>query len=349
MSRPAAVSPDQIRATVLAMLAGAGMDPEHAPPSPERFRKVVSVRKLRARLGAGDPATLSRALNAIEAEIVRAGLAQVAIPGLPDSIAEQMRTLWQAAVAVQLEDVVHLREAATQAAASSDAARHDAELRTEMLRTELADLRGQLETRDSELASLRAECRSLTERAEALRASAASQQAELGKVTTTLAQTRQAHADEFATVHARYEGLSRQLLQETEHQRHALQTERERLTAQVAQAQERATAFESLRDRLLDELATERDAHQHAAAEASALKTLVAEQRMLLQAVQVVRVAEVAQATSAGQPAELRDAGSPSRGHRAARGPTRGSAQAATPATGRALVPARPAARKKAR
>ncbi|WP_425469661.1 DNA-binding protein [Paraburkholderia unamae] len=68
----AAVTPDAIRATVLALLAEAG-DP--APASDARFRKIVSVRKLRARLGAGDPATLSRHLNAIEAEVVQAGLA----------------------------------------------------------------------------------------------------------------------------------------------------------------------------------------------------------------------------------------------------------------------------------
>ncbi|MGX7002337.1 hypothetical protein [Caballeronia sp. KNU42] len=89
MSRPAAVSADQIRTTVLAMLAEAGMDNDHQPPSGERFRHVVSVRKLRARLGAGDPATLARILNTIETEVVRAGLAGVAIPGLRNTIAEQ--------------------------------------------------------------------------------------------------------------------------------------------------------------------------------------------------------------------------------------------------------------------
>src|SRR5471030_1237970 len=105
MPRPAAVTPDQIRSAALSMLAEAG---DGQPPTGERFRKIVSVRKLRARLGAGDPATLARALNTIEAEVVRAGLAGVAIPGLPDTIAEQMRTLWQAAVAVQLDDVARL-------------------------------------------------------------------------------------------------------------------------------------------------------------------------------------------------------------------------------------------------
>jgi Plasmid replication region DNA-binding N-term. len=56
MPRLAAVAPDQIRAAVLSMLAEAG---DAEPPTGERFRKIVSVRKLRARLGAGDPATLS--------------------------------------------------------------------------------------------------------------------------------------------------------------------------------------------------------------------------------------------------------------------------------------------------
>ena len=74
MPRLAATS-DQIRATVLAMLTEAG---DAAPPTAARFRRVVSVRKLRDRLGGGDPATLSRTLNAIEAEVVRAGLADLA-------------------------------------------------------------------------------------------------------------------------------------------------------------------------------------------------------------------------------------------------------------------------------
>jgi alkanesulfonate monooxygenase SsuD/methylene tetrahydromethanopterin reductase-like flavin-dependent oxidoreductase (luciferase family) len=93
---------DQIRTAVL---AEAEMDPGHAPLTTERLRNVVSVRKLRARLGAGDPTTLSRAVNAIETEVVRASLALVVILGLPDTIAEQMQALWHAAVAVLLDEV----------------------------------------------------------------------------------------------------------------------------------------------------------------------------------------------------------------------------------------------------
>ena len=279
MPRPAAVTRDDIRSAVLAMLAEAG---DSDPPSGTRFRKVVSVRKLRARLGAGDPSTLSRVLNDIEAEVVHTGLAGMAIPDLPDEIAAHMRALWQAAVAVQLDDVMRLRADAIQQAEASAAAHRDADLRTEMLRVELAELRSQFGTRDTELATLRADCRSLTERSDAHRTAAADLQRQLDAAASSLVQEKETHAKEFAAIHTRYEGLSRQLLQETEHQRHALQTERERLTEQITRAQERAAALEGLRDRLLADLATERDAHQRAAAEAAALTTLVAEQRALL-------------------------------------------------------------------
>lgn len=336
MPRPAAFSPDQIRTTVLAMLAEADPDPAHAPPTSDHFRRVVSVRKLRARLGAGDPAMLSRALNTIEAEVVRAGLALVAIPGLPEPVAEQMRALWQAAVSVQLDEVIQMKAAATQATEAAQGARRDADLRIEMIQVELSELRTQLNARDSELANLRADCRSLTERADMLKASAVSLQAELVTTRSTLAETRQTHAEAFAAVHARYEGLSRQLLQETEHQRHALQGERERLAGQITQTLERTAALEGLRDRLLAELATERECHQRAAAEAAALTVLVDKQRALLQAVKAERTSRTMHATLA----RSRPASSPGRRRRTL---------ASSPVVTTSPALPRPAARKKAR
>ncbi|NVI04478.1 DNA-binding protein [Paraburkholderia youngii] len=279
MSRPAAVTPDAIRATVLAMLAEAG-DP--APASDARFRRIVSVRKLRARLGAGDPATLSRHLNAIEAELVRAGLTGFAVPDVPPAIAAQMRALWEAAVATQLGDVVRLRHDAEQARETADAARHEAELRTELLRTELADLHTQLAARDEELLGLRLESRVLQERTRLLESASAELQSQLATAGESAAQAAGAHAGELAAERARYDGLSRQLLRETAHQRQTFQTERVRLEGELARAAERLAAFESLRDRLLAELAEERNGRQHAAAEAAALATVVEQQRQTL-------------------------------------------------------------------
>ncbi|WP_434113548.1 hypothetical protein [Paraburkholderia caffeinilytica] len=70
MPRPAAVTPEQICSAVRPMLSEAG---DAVRPTGERFRKAVSVRKLRAWLGARDPAT--SALAQAEAEVAR---------GLPD-------------------------------------------------------------------------------------------------------------------------------------------------------------------------------------------------------------------------------------------------------------------------
>ncbi|MGF6732019.1 putative nucleic acid-binding Zn-ribbon protein [Paraburkholderia youngii] len=279
MSRPATVTPDAIRTTVLALLAEAG-DP--APASDARFRRIVSVRKLRARLGAGDPATLSRHLNAIEAEVVHAGLTGFVVPDVPPAIAAQMRALWEAAVATQLGDVVRLRQDAEQARETADAARHEAELRAELLRTELADLHTQLAARSEELLGLRLESRALQERTRLLESATAELQSQLASAEEAAAQTARTHAGELAAERARYDGLSKQLLRETAHQRETFQTERQRLEAELARAAERLAAFESLRERLLTELEEERNARQQAAAEAAALATLVEQQRQTL-------------------------------------------------------------------
>jgi len=337
MPRPAAVSPDQIRTTVLAMLAEAGMDHDHQPPSGERFRHVVSVRKLRARLGAGDPATLARILNTIETEVVRAGLAGVAIPGLPDTIAEQMRTLWHAAVAVQLDEVVNLKADATKASEAAEVARRDADLRVELLRVELAELREQLSTRDTALATVRAECRAASGKMTAAETAALDLRAALTSANTQLSTANAEHAAAIAAIHARYEGLSRQLLQETEHQREAWRSERERLAGEIVRVQERTAALEGLRERLLTDLVTEREGRQCAAAEAAALTTLVAEQRALLQAIQAGAAAQVG-TRRPPRPAAM-PSPAPGRHRRASAAPV----PEATP------TPARSTARRKAR
>lgn len=338
MSRPAAVSPGQIRTTVLAMLAEAG---DAQPPSGERFRHVVSVRKLRARLGAGDPATLARILNTIETEVVRAGLAGVAIPGLPDTIAEQMRTLWQAAVAVQLDEVVKLKAEASDASEAAAAARRDADLRVELLRVELADLREQLSARDTALATVRAEFRATAGKMTEAETAALDLRAALTSANASLGTANAEHAAALATIHARYEGLSRQLLQETEHQREAWRSERERLAGEIVRAQERTAALEGLRERLLTDLASEREGRQRAAAEAAALTTLVADQRALLQAIQTRPAAQAGTRRAARSAARSAAMPGPAAGPR--RRTPAASAPEAVPA------PAGPSARRKAR
>ena len=279
MSRPAAVTADQIRSTVLAMLAEAG---DAAPASGTRFRQIVSVRKLRARLGAGDPATLARALNAIEAEVVRAGLTEIAIPDLPPDIAELMRALWQAAVAAQLDDVIRLKQAADAGVAAADAARTDAELRVELLRQEVQALRATLTARDAELADLRAQHGVLRDRCASLEAQADERQATLDKLAAERADRDRAHNAALEAAQHRYEALSKQLLQETAHQREALKKEHAQAASQLKFAERRIAALEGERDRLDGDLAREREARQQAVGEALALKAINAQQHAQL-------------------------------------------------------------------
>lgn len=71
------------------MLAEAG---DAAPASGIRCRQIVFVRRRPAQLGVGDPATLARAVNAIEAEVVGTGLAKIEVPVLRLDVAELMHT-----------------------------------------------------------------------------------------------------------------------------------------------------------------------------------------------------------------------------------------------------------------
>ncbi|MCA8003345.1 DNA-binding protein [Burkholderia metallica] len=279
MPRPAAVTPDQIRSTVLAMLAEAG---DVAPASGTRFRQIVSVRKLRARLGAGDPATLARALNAIEAEVVRAGLTEIAIPDLPSDIADLMRALWQAAVAAQLDDVIRLKQAADTSVATADAARTDAELRVELLRQEVRALRATLTARDAELADLRAQYGLLRDRSASLEAQADEHQATVAKLAADQADRDRAHNAALEAALHRYEALSKQLLQETAHQREALKKEHAQAASQLKFAERRIGALLEERDRLDVEVMREREARQQAVGEASALRAVNAQQHAQL-------------------------------------------------------------------
>ncbi|MBB5503207.1 DNA-binding protein [Paraburkholderia sp. MM5384-R2] len=279
MARPAAVSPETIRTTVLAMLAEAG---DTAPTSDARFRRIVSVRKLRARLGAGDPATLSRQLNAIEAELVQAGLTGFAVPDVPPEIAAQMRALWEAAVATQLDGIVRLRRETEARVDASTEAQRNAGLKVELLRVELTDVRSQLRARDAELAVARAGFEATEKRCAAAGDAVTTLRAQLGAVEAAAAESGRQHTAELAAERTRYDGLSQLLLRETAHQRETFQTERQRLEGELARAAERLGALEALRDRLLTELAEQREAQQHAAAEAAALVTVLEQQRQML-------------------------------------------------------------------
>lgn len=279
MPRAAIATPDQIRSTILAMLAEAH---DAAPATRERFRRIVSVRKLKDRLGGGDPATLGRAINAVESEIVTAGLADLALPDIPADIAEQMRQLWHAAVSVQLDDVVKLKAEARQSVEAAQAVLAESNLRVDMLREELEAVRGLLAARDAELAQARTDLAAAQAQLASLRQSQDAHQAELQAARAHAAALEQSHAESLAAVQQRYEGLSKQLLQETAQQRQALQQEQGRLASQLKFAERRIATLEEAVTHAEADAAAERDKRQAAIGEANALKAVNASQRAQL-------------------------------------------------------------------
>lgn len=302
MPRTAIATPDQIRSTILAMLAEAH---DAAPATRERFRRIVSVRKLKDRLGGGDPATLGRAINAIESEIVAAGLADLALPDIPAEIAEQMRQLWHAAVAIQIDDVVKLKAEAAQSVETAQTSLAESALRVDMLKQELAELRGLLAARDIELAQARADLSMANAQRESLQESQKAVLTELQAARESVTALEKSHVDGLAAAQQRYEGLSKHLMSETAQQRQALQQEQGRLTSQLKFAERRIGTLEEAVAHAQAEAAAERDKRQAAVGEANALKAVNASQRAQLDELMRAAIARTpAPKQRAGAPAE---------------------------------------------
>jgi ABC-type transporter Mla subunit MlaD len=269
MPRPTIATPADVRSAALALLAEAGVGES---PSAQSFRRAVSVRRVRERLGGGNPATIGRAINALEAELVRSGVAQAALPELPPDIAELMQRLWRAAVGVQLDDLVRLRQ---EAQAVADGAREqltETQLRVEMLKQELGELRAGLTDRDARLAQATADQAAQADRAASLQRQL---DAVLARETAQRAENeelRAAHAAALAVTQERYEGLSRRLLEETAQQRQAAQAELARLASQLKFADKRHEALEARLQHAQAELAGALGLQQQAAGEVAALR-----------------------------------------------------------------------------
>ncbi|WP_425267408.1 hypothetical protein [Cupriavidus lacunae] len=137
-------------------------------------------------------------------------------------------------------------------------------------------------TTSTALAEARAALATMTARAEQLASRVGQLDAALVAAQERATTGERAHAEAVATIQARYEALSKQLLQETAHQRDAVHAERAQLAAQLKFAERRIAALEQERARLDADLASERAARQSAAGEASALKAVTASQRAQL-------------------------------------------------------------------
>lgn len=279
MPRPAVATPADVRKAVHALVAEAGVGER---PSAQAFRRAVSVRKVRERLGGGNPATIGQVVNTVEAELVRAGADRIVLPELPADVAELMQQIWRAAVGAQLDAISQLR---SQAHAVADGAREaltESQLRADVLKQELAELRATVAERDTRLAQSSTDQAASLARAVALDAELEAARSQLTQLGSELDAVRTAQAQAIAAAQERYEGLSRRLLEEAGQQRQAAQGELGRLASQLKFADKRQATLEGRLQQLEGELIDARGQHQQASGEVAALRYVNASMRSQL-------------------------------------------------------------------
>jgi len=251
MGRQPLHSEQSVRAAALEMLAE---NSHGAPISPTLFRRVLSARKLRERMGGGDLSTFSRILKALEEEVTRDAAARDTIPDLPENVANLMRAVWRAALDAQTGEIGRIRTEATHAVADAEEGRDEASAMVALLRTELDDLRRDLAARDETIGGLRAE---LAE-ARRQRVNSDKTREELSERLAAAQHAhdveRQAFEERFAGMRTQYDGLHRQLLEQTDAQRQAWVDAKRALEQQLRSAEERLVETRADRQRLLDDL-----------------------------------------------------------------------------------------------
>jgi chromosome segregation ATPase len=269
MPRPTVATPAQVREAITSLLREAGITSTASAPS---FRRAVSVRKVRERLGGGNPATIAHEINALEKEIVGADTKNMSIPEVPADIAALMGQLWQAAVGIQLTEVLQLKSQAQGIADAAKSALVEEQLRNQVLLQELAELRAAAAERDTQLAQAKSQNTVLAEQnariQNELQASGV-RTSELLAAQTVLEDEKTAA---IAAARERYDGLSKQLLQETAQQRQANQTEVSRMNSQSKFAEKREATMLGRIEQLEADLLEVRTQRDKAAGEVSALK-----------------------------------------------------------------------------
>jgi chromosome segregation ATPase len=247
MSRTPLHSPADVQAAVDALLAENGL---RAPVAAALFRRAVSVRRVRERLGGGDHATLARTIRQLEQQYQAAAHTQRALPALPQDVATLMEQTWSAAVAAAQADVLQVQENAARSVAAANAAREDADIRVELLRSELTDLAATLEARNETIGQLRAQL------AASERETAAGAQRE-NELAARLAAAEQARAaerqrldTEVARIRDQYEGMRVSVLNTTDAQRQEAAQQRSELERHLRRTEQLLKEVTRDRDRL---------------------------------------------------------------------------------------------------
>lgn len=269
MPRPTVATPAQVREAISSLLREAGINGAASAPS---FRRAVSVRKVRERLGGGNPATIAHEINALEKDIVGAETQNLSLPEVPADIAALMSQLWQAAVGIQLTEVLQLKSQAQGIADFAKSALVEEKLRTQVLLQELSELRAAAAERDTHLAQAKSQNAMLAEQNAGLQnelQTSRGRESEWQAARLVLEDETKAA---IAAARERYDGLSKQLLQETAQQRQAAQVEVSRMASQSKFAEKREATLLGRIEQLETDLLEVRTQRDKAAGEVSALK-----------------------------------------------------------------------------
>jgi hypothetical protein len=289
MARPASSTPNDVRTAVLGLLREAAIA---GSPSSQSFRRAVSVRKVRERLGGGNMATIGREINRLEAEIVVDDQALLGMPEIPPDIAALMSQLWQAAVGVQLDSVVKLQTDAKAVAHNARSELTEAQLRTQVLLQELAEMRAAAADKDTKLAEALAAQASLADQVQKLRSDLNKSETHATALEAELESLLATQSETVTTARDRYDGLSKQLLQETAQQRQLAQQELGRLASQIKFAEKREATLQGRVDSLETELQEARSARDNANGEIAALRYVNTSMRAQLDAYMSARPAK---------------------------------------------------------
>lgn len=269
MPRPTVATPAQVREAISSLLREAGINGVASAPS---FRRAVSVRRVRERLGGGNPATIAHEINALEKDVVGADSQNLSIPEVPADIAALMGQLWQAAVGVQVTEVLQLKSQAQGIAAAAKSALVEEQLRNQVLLQELTELRATAVERDTQLAQAKSQSTVLAEQNAGFQNELQASRGRESELQAALVLLESEQTAAIAAARERYDGLSKQLLQETAQQRQAAQAELSRMTSQSKFAEKREVTLLGRIEQMEADLLDVRTLRDKAAGEVSALK-----------------------------------------------------------------------------
>ena len=269
MPRPTVATPAQVREAIASLLKEAGIMGAATAPS---YRRAVSVRRVRERLGGGNPATIAHEINALEKDIVGADNQILTVPDVPVDIAALMGQLWQAAVGVQVTEVLQLKAQVQGIADTAKSGLVEEQLRNQVLLQELTELRAAVAERDTQLAQAKSQNAAIAERNVELQNELRESREGESQLRAARLQLESEQTAAIVAARERYDGLSKQLLQETAQQRQTAQLEVSRMANQSKFAEKRETTLLGRIELLEADLLEIRAQRDKAAGEVSALK-----------------------------------------------------------------------------